>query len=46
MKIIEELSIPRDTLNKIIRYLIENGRIERRGGKKSGGYWVIHNANI
>lgn len=37
--LIEKLSIPRDTINKIIRYLIDQNLIERRGSKKTGGYW-------
>lgn len=39
--IIESLGIPRNTLNKIIRTLIERNLIERRGGKKKGGYWKV-----
>jgi len=34
-------SIPIDTLNKHLRYLIEKKFIERRGAKKTGGYFVI-----
>ena len=41
--IIEKLSIPRDTLNKIIRHLMELKLIERRGSKKTGGYWKVIN---
>ena len=35
------LSIPIDTLDKIVSYLIKNLLIERRGSKKTGGYWQI-----
>ena len=34
------LDMPRDTFNKIIRSLFEKKIIERRGSKKTGGYWV------
>lgn len=34
------LDMPRDTFNKIIRPLFEKKIIERRGSKKTGGYWV------
>lgn len=34
------LDMPRDTFNKIIRFLFEKKIIERRGFKKTGGYWV------
>lgn len=34
------LDMPRDTFNKIIRFLFEKKIIERRGSKKTGGYWV------
>ncbi len=37
------LDIPRDTLNKQLKFLIKNGIIERRGSKKAGGYWNIDN---
>ena len=35
------LDIPRDTLNKQLRYLTNNHLIERRGSKKTGGYYAI-----
>ena len=38
--IIEETGIPRDTLNKILRTLIEKQLIEHRGSKKTGGYYL------
>ena len=41
--IIVSLGIPRNTLNKIIRTLTERNLIERRGGKKNGGYWQVRN---
>lgn len=40
--IIESLGIPRNTLNKIMRVLADKNLIERRGGKKKGGYWRVH----
>jgi len=39
-EIIDRLSIPRDTLNKILKVLIDRKLIERRGSKKTGGYYV------
>ena len=38
--IIDELFIPRDTLNKVLKHLISLRFIERRGGKKDGGYYI------
>lgn len=38
---IDRLSIPRDTLNKILKVLIDRKLIERCGSKKTGGYYVI-----
>ena len=38
--LIDKLLIPRDTLNKIIKTLTDRGLIERRGSKKTGGYYV------
>ena len=38
--VIDELGIPRDTLNKVLKYLIKEGYVERRGSKKTGGYFV------
>ena len=38
--IIAEVSIPRDTLNKIIARLAKAGKVERRGSKKTGGYYA------
>ena len=38
--ILNELNIPRDTFNKIIRQLIDLNLIERRGSKKTGGYYL------
>ena len=35
------LGIPRDTLNKIIKHLVDNQLIERIGSKKTGGYHTI-----
>ncbi len=39
--IITDLSIPRDTLNKVVKRLSTGGFIERRGGKKTGGYYCV-----
>jgi len=36
------LDMPLDTLNKQLRYLTTIGLIERRGSKKTGGYYVVH----
>ena len=38
--IIDQLSIPRDTLNKILKVLIDRDLVERRGSKKTGGYYA------
>ena len=38
--IIADLSIPRDTLNKVMKRLVAGGLAERRGSKKTGGYYV------
>ena len=37
----EKLSRPIDTLNKQMRQLAEKQLVERRGSRKTGGYWVI-----
>ena len=40
-EIIDHCGIPRDTLNKILRKLIEeHNLIERRGSKRTGGYYI------
>lgn len=39
--IIAECGIPRDTLNKVIRALTGFRLIERRGSKKTGGYYAV-----
>ncbi len=36
----EKLNIPIDTVDKHIRVLIQNNYIERRGSKKTGGYFI------
>ena len=38
--IIVELSISRDTLNKIIKRLVDGGLVERQGSKKAGVYYI------
>jgi ATP-dependent DNA helicase RecG len=40
-EIIDSLQIPRDTLNKYLRYLIDKHIIERRGSKRTGGYFQV-----
>ena len=39
-EIIERLSIPRDTLNKILKVLTDRDLIARRGSKKTCGYYA------
>lgn len=39
--IIDRLSIPQDTLNKILKVLTDRDLIERRGSKKTGGYYAL-----
>ena len=38
--IIVDLSISRDTLNKIIKRLVDGGLVEWQGSKKAGVYYV------
>lgn len=38
--IIDQLAIPRDTLNKILKVLTDRELIECRGSKKTGGYYI------
>lgn len=38
--LIADLAIPRGTLNKVIKRLADGGLVERRGSKKTGGYYV------
>ena len=45
-EIIESLAMPRDTLNKVIKRLIEGHLIERRGSKKTGGYYAINRPKL
>lgn len=33
------LDIPIDSMDKYVKFLIENNLIERRGSKKTGGYF-------
>ena len=40
-EISELMDVPFSTIDKHIRVLFERGYIERRGGKKTGGYYVI-----
>lgn len=41
-EIIAKLDMPRDTFNKIIRILIDENLVERRGSKKNGGYFCVN----
>lgn len=41
--IVPLLNIPIDTVDKIIKFLIKNGYIERRGSRKTGGYFIKEN---
>jgi len=38
--IIDGVLIPRDTLNKVTARLAKAGKVERRGSKKTGGYYA------
>ena len=38
--IMEGVSIPRDTLNKVIARLVKADKVERRGSKKTSGYYA------
>lgn len=40
-EISELMDVPFSTIDKRIRVQLERGYIERRGGKKTGGYYVI-----
>lgn len=40
-ELINILKRPRDTLNKQIKKLIVLNFIERRGSRKTGGYWIV-----
>ncbi len=42
LEITARLGIPRDTLNKIIKHLVDNQLIERLGSKKTGGYHIVN----
>lgn len=37
----EKTNIPVDTLDKYLRLLVKLQMVERRGSKKTGGYWAI-----
>jgi len=39
--IVEKLGIPGRTIDRYIAELISDGKIERRGSKKTGGYWAL-----
>lgn len=38
----EELNIPIDTLDRYIKTFVKGNLIERRGSKKTGGYYVVN----
>ena len=44
--IIEDLEMPRDTLNKVIKRLVDSKLVERRGSKKTGGYYLREGVQI
>ena len=37
----QKLNIPFSTIDKYTRIFIKIGLIERRGSKKTGGYWIL-----
>ena len=37
----QKLNIPFSTIDKYTRIFLKNGLIERRGSKKTGGYWLL-----
>ena len=39
----QELKMPFSTVDKHIRVLIKKNLIERRGSKKTGGYYIVNN---
>ena len=39
-RISADLNVPVDTIDKHISVLVNNNMIERRGSKKTGGYYV------
>ncbi len=39
-EISDKTGVPFSTIDKHIRVLLKNGKIERRGSKKTGGYYV------
>ncbi|PIN69570.1 hypothetical protein COV93_04815 [Candidatus Woesearchaeota archaeon CG11_big_fil_rev_8_21_14_0_20_43_8] len=40
-EIAKRLNRPLDTIDKQIRQLVKRGIIERKGSKKTGGYWIL-----
>ena len=45
-KISADLNVPVDTIDKHISVLVNNNMIERRGSKKTGGYYEIEHFEI
>jgi len=41
IEISDKLSIPFSTIDKHIRVLLKGKHIERRGSKKTGGYYAV-----
>jgi ATP-dependent DNA helicase RecG len=39
-EISDKTGVPFSTIDKHIRVLLKNGKIERRGSKKTGGYYI------
>lgn len=42
-QIYADIKVPIDTIDKHISVLLNRNMIERRGSKKTGGYYVIEN---
>jgi ATP-dependent DNA helicase RecG len=42
--IVESLGVPDRTVGRYISELVSAGLIERRGSKKTGGYWAVPSA--
>ena len=41
----DKLKIPYGSLIRYIDYLQKNNLIERRGSKKTGGYWIVEGSS-
>jgi ATP-dependent DNA helicase RecG len=40
-ELVEKLNISERTVDRCIAELVSGGKIERRGSKKTGGYWAL-----